>query len=410
MRKFNKLIVVISLAMALIIVAINTVILNSQKKHVPLYKVELNRIEQELSVGNDVSADDYDNIISVSIYDGTPQFYSSANEYVIRVINGTIYRIEYSDKAENNKSALLILLNASAAALFLPVLAILLFIRQKIIKPFSSISELPQQLAKGTLSTPLKENKSRFFGKFIWGLDMLREKLESSKAKELERAKKEKTFLLSLSHDIKTPLSAIKLYSKALSKGLYEDSAKQQEAAESINSKADEIEGYVNEMIGNLNSDFMSFDVQQSEFYLKTVIDRITEYYSDKLSVLGTEFSIAPFSNCLICGDADRLEEVLQNIIENAIKYGDGRQISISFSDEEDCRLITVSNSGCQLSENELPHIFDSFWRGSNTGSQQGSGLGLYICRRLMDCMGGDIFAEITDGFMNITAVCRKPQ
>ena len=410
MRKFNKLIVVISLAMALIIVAINAVILNSQKKHVPLYKVELNRIEQELSGGNDVSADDYDNIISVSVYDGTPQFYSSANEYVIRVINGTIYRIEYSDKAENNKSALLILLNASAAALFLPVLAILLFIRQKIIKPFSSISELPQQLAKGTLSTPLKENKSRFFGKFIWGLDMLREKLESSKAKELERAKKEKTFLLSLSHDIKTPLSAIKLYSKALSKGLYEDSAKQQEAAESINSKADEIEGYVNEMIGNLNSDFMSFDVQQSEFYLKTVIDRITEYYSDKLSVLGTEFSIAPFSNCLICGDADRLEEVLQNIIENAIKYGDGRQISISFSDEEDCRLITVSNSGCQLSENELPHIFDSFWRGSNTGSQQGSGLRLYICRRLMDCMGGDIFAEITDGFMNVTAVCRKLQ
>lgn len=410
MGKFNKLIVFISLAMALLIVAINAVILSSQKDYTPLYKVELNRIEQELSNGNDVSADNYDNIISVTISDGSPQFYSSANEYVIREINGTIYRIEYSDKAEGNKSALLILLNASAAALFLMVLTILLFIRQRIIKPFSSVSELPQQLAKGTLSTPLKENKSRYFGKFIWGLDMLREKLESSKTKELERAKKEKTFLLSLSHDIKTPLSAIKLYSKALSKGLYEDSAKQQEAAESINSKADEIEGYVNEMIGNLNSDFMSFDVQQSEFYLKTVIDRITEYYSDKLSVLGTEFSVAPFSDCIISGDADRLEEVLQNIIENAIKYGDGRQISLSFSDEEDCRLITVSNSGCQLSENELPHIFDSFWRGSNTGSQQGSGLGLYICRRLMDCMDGDIFAEITDGFMNVTAVCRKPQ
>lgn len=84
--------------------------------------------------------------------------------------------------------------------------------------------------------------------------------------------------------------------------------------------------------------------------------------------------------------------------------------ISIDFSDEENCRLITVSNSGCTLSESELNHIFDSFWRGSNTGSQKGSGLGLYICRQLMSGMGGDIFAEIADGYMKVTAVCPKPQ
>ncbi|WP_294753352.1 ATP-binding protein [uncultured Ruminococcus sp.] len=152
----------------------------------------------------------------------------------------------------------------------------------------------------------------------------------------------------------------------------------------------------------------MDFEVKDSEFYLSDVIGNIEKYYSDKLSVTGTAFSTGDYSNCLLRGDADRLEEVLQNIIENAIKYGDGHSISLSFSDEENCRLITMTNTGCTLPDNELPHIFDSFWRSSNTGSQQGSGLGLYICRRLMELMNGSIYADTNSGCMNITVVCPK--
>lgn len=111
----------------------------------------------------------------------------------------------------------------------------------------------------------------------------------------------------------------------------------------------------------------------------------------------------------MIQGDLDRCVEILQNIIENAVKYGDGRMINISFADEEDCKLISVKNSGCELPKNELPHIFDSFWRGSNAGSNHGSGLGLYICRELLRKMNGDIFAEIhndnAECFMTVTAV-----
>lgn len=86
----------------------------------------------------------------------------------------------------------------------------------------------------------------------------------------------------------------------------------------------------------------------------------------------------------MLKGDADRLIEVLQNLLENAIKYGDGKCISIDFSEEEDCRLITVRNSGCSLKQEELINLFDSFYRGSNVGSADGSGLGLYISRQLM--------------------------
>lgn len=98
----------------------------------------------------------------------------------------------------------------------------------------------------------------------------------------------------------------------------------------------------------------------------------------------------------------------MQNIIENAVKYGDGRQIKISFSEEENCILISVKNSGCTLSENELPHIFESFWRGSNADKIGGSGLGLYICRQLMHKMNGEIFAKTDNEFMSVTAVFQK--
>ena len=112
-------------------------------------------------------------------------------------------------------------------------------------------------------------------------------------------------------------------------------------------------------------------------------------------------------TDCLVKGDKERVIEVLQNIMENAIKYGDGRQITIAFS-EEDCRLISVVNTGSSIPEAELVHIFDSFYRGSNADHVKGSGLGLYICRSLMHRMDGEVFAEQSeDGFL-VTVVIRK--
>ncbi|MDE5582536.1 MAG: HAMP domain-containing histidine kinase [Ruminococcus sp.] len=409
MKNFDRFIITVSVMILVFFVILYFIIFNTKINHSNLYKVEINRIEQEIAYGNSINTDNFDTIIGVYQYNPDMNFYNSENEYVIREINGTLYRIEYDDTADNENIKVITIVNILLLFLFLLFVSVMLYIRYNIIQPFKVISDYPYQLAKGNLSVPLKENKNRYFGKFIWGLDMLRETLEKSKIMELERAKKEKTFLMSLSHDIKTPLSAIKLYSKAISKGLY-TGRKQIEVAENINSKADEIEEFVNEIISNLSSDFMTFETTQTEFYLSQVIDKITAYYADKLYNLGIDFNVCEYTDCLITGDTDRLEEVLQNIIENAVKYGDGHYIFLSFSDEEDCRLITVSNSGCTLPDTELPYIFDSFWRGSNTGTREGCGLGLYICRRLMNAMNGDIFAEISDDCMNITLVCQKTQ
>ena len=153
---------------------------------------------------------------------------------------------------------------------------------------------------------------------------MLREKLEEEKKKNLELQKERNVFLLSLSHDIKTPVSAIKLYSAALKKNLYKEENKIQEVGEKIEKNAGEIEEYISKIIKSSDEDFLDPRVQDQEFYLSEAISPIRDYYQDKLGPLGTEFSIDSFTDILLRGDRDRFVEALQNIMENAIKYGDG--------------------------------------------------------------------------------------
>lgn len=326
-------------------------------------------------------------------------------DYVVLATEGYYYKVTYLSDS-TLKGQIIILVNGIALIMLGLVLALFVYIRQKILLPFYSLSEIPYELSKGNLTIPLQENKDKFFGKFVWGMDLLRENLEENKARELELQREKKMLLLSLSHDIKTPLSAIKLYAKALSKNLYKEETKKQEIAENINEKVDEIEGFISEIVRASNEDFLHFDVNNREFYIKEALEQIREYYEDKMALNQIAFKIGAYSNCLVYGDADRLVEVLQNIIENAIKYGDGRKIWLEINREEDEYGIMVSNTGCRLPAKELPHIFDSFFRGSNVEKKPGSGLGLYICRQLMHLMEGEVTASVvSDGEDNIMMV-----
>lgn len=408
MKAFNKIFWAVIALSVLMLIASNLILLNGSGDNGREYRVEISRLEAEIREKGFESAHLSGCEYVTNIEKNGDNFYNAESDYVIREIGGELYRFDYSAEEKQDKSRDLLIVNIFMGIMLLAVIAVLLFIRQKILVPFEKMSDVPYQLSKGNLNTPLKESRSRFFGKFVWGLDMLRETLEQQKRRELQLQKEKKTLLLSLSHDIKTPLSAIKLYSKALSTGLYPDGEKQRETAENINSKADEIEDYVSRIISASREDFLSLEVNMSEFYLTELIEAIEKYYNEKLALVGTEFCIEKFGNCLIKGDIDRSCEVFQNIIENAVKYGDGKKISIDFSEEEGCILITVRNGGCALSSTELPHIFESFWRGANAENKEGAGLGLYICRQLMHKMGGEVFAEISGDIISITTVFVK--
>ena len=327
------------------------------------------------------------------------------NEYLVEEIDGKLYRIEY---VEERSSRLPLYINISLMGMMIVTGVVLLYVYHKVLKPFWNMRNLSYELAKGNLSMPVKEEKSKLFGRFLWGMDMLREMLEETKEKELAFQKERKALILSLSHDIKTPLSSIELYSKALSEDLYDTQERKDAAFRGIARNVKEIKGYVNEIVTASREDFLNLEVHMGEYYLSEVIKATESYYKEKLSVIHTEFQVDEITECLVKGDQDRMAEVLQNVMENAIKYGDGKRIRISFGEEEDCKLIQIVNSGCSLKKEELPNLFDSFYRGSNSTGRKGSGLGLYICKTLMRKMDGEIFAGMKEDLFCATIVVRK--
>ena len=403
MKAFNRVFSAVAITIILLFVVGNKILAADKTDGSRQYRVEISRLAREIEANG--SADISECVYVTNIERYGEKFYSTDSDYVIYEINGELYRFDYSANGYSNKAHFVGIVNAVLGVIAILFIAVMLYIKYAILAPFERLSSLPYELSKGNLTMPVKETKNRFFGKFLWGIDILRENIEKQKQRELEMQKEKKTLLVSLSHDIKTPLSAIKLYSTALSKNLYSDAEKQHEIAENINEKVDEIEGYVSQIITASREDFLSLEVDMGEFYLSELIEKTTGYYREKLALIKTDFSVGKYKNCLLSGDLSRSVEVLQNVMENSLKYGDGRRVELIFPEDDECVQIALRNGGCTLSKDDLPHIFESFWRGANAENIRGSGLGLYICRQLMRKMNGEVFAEIDGDTITVFAV-----
>ena len=171
-----------------------------------LYLVEARRVVKEIeeqkpeaSAIETMSFDKYETIVGIREFVAGE---ASDNDYLVEEIAGRLYRIEY---AEKRSSRLPLYINISLIGMMIVTDVVLVYVYHKVLKPFQDMSNLSYELAKGNLSMPVKEEKSKLFGRFLWGMDMLREKLEETKEKELAFQKERKTLILSLSHDIKMP-------------------------------------------------------------------------------------------------------------------------------------------------------------------------------------------------------------
>ena len=401
MKAYKNLCIAVMLVFLLLTAVLNIFLVGSKDNSEGIYRVEARRLAGEIAQTGSYDIEKYPHITGVFTGD---DIYRSDEHYLIIEAGETLYRVEYT---VGNRQYGIAAGNCVLGALLLLLTGLLYYIRRHIIIPFNRLSDVPKELAKGNLAVPISEEKSRFFGEFTWGVNLLRESIENSRKKEITMQKDKKLLLLSLSHDIKTPLSAIKLNAKALARGLYKNEEKQRAAAENINTRADEIEHFVSELSKAVSEDFMSFEVTPGEEFLSAVISKIEARYAHQLSMSGTELLIRKYDDCILSCDPNRLAECFQNLIENAIKYGDGRRIEIGCDKMDGCELITVSNTGCTLEAKELPQIFESFHRGSNADKVQGNGLGLFICKRVMSLMGGEVFADIRNGCFFVTLVVK---
>ena len=411
MKSYKKLIMIVCFCIATMFIAVNLIVgMRSKNEEDRPYLVEVSRLQKQLAASDcdteilNLDACEYVKAVSLC-ENGEDVNASSKNEVLFREINGKLYRFEYivGHYTSNN----LLIINIIMAVVSIFVVLIIAYVFRRIIIPFHKVEEVPYELSKGNLAMELPEEQTKYFGRFVWGTNMLRENLEERRKKELGMHKEKKLLLLSLTHDIKTPLSVIKLNAQALEKNLYNDEERKKQAVQDICAKVDEIEQYVTDIVAAAREDFIDLSVKEEEFYLKSVVDKIRDYYTGKLELQKTDFLIDDYPHVLLSGDENRLGEVIQNLFENAIKYGDGKQIRLSFEEDQGCILLSVRNTGKPMKQEELIKIFDSFYRGSNVSDKDGSGLGLYICRRLMNNMNGDVFAEQTEDEFKVTVVVR---
>jgi len=226
---------------------------------------------------------------------------------------------------------------------------------------------------------------------------MLGSKLDSDR-KEIDRLLYDrKKFISVLAHGIKTPVANIKLYSEAIQSGLYrggEPDPKDSEVAEKIGKNADDIADLVRGILEDPGAVRESFVPKVSSFYLMDVKKRIEEAFGNRLKLSDIPFSVNITGNPMVQSDIDAIVRCITQFMENAIKYGDGTGIRLNLYRQDDITYFSVINKGATLGEDEIPFVFNCYYRGTNSSDKEGSGIGLYEARAVARGLGGDIMMK----------------
>ena len=304
--------------------------------------------------------------------------------------------------AESGYVSLHIMLNVVIAACFTIALAICIYINSYVLRPFDKFASYPEKLSKNQLTEKLPETRNRFFGRFTWGINMLNDKLASDRKRINELSRDHLTMLTTIAHGIKTPVANIKLYADAIETGLYQPEGKVNESdaevAAKISKNADDITEIVKELIDKASGGVVDFEPEISSFYLSELTEFLREEYGKRLDVLRIPYKFEVDDNAMIKSDKNGLCRILSQLMENAIKYGNGEGIFVNIRKDEEGYYISVRNKGKVLDKKELPFIFNSFWRGSNSEGIEGSGIGLFESFEIARRLDGEIYARADEG------------
>ena len=272
------------------------------------------------------------------------------------------------------------------------------YIRKTIIRPFAKMKDFASCVAAGDLDRPLEMDKGNLFGAFSESFDIMREELKASRARELSLQKKERELIASLSHDLKTPVTGIKLTSELMAAIFSQNEGQEITVTEDMTGKmnnickrADEIGVLVGDLFSSTLENLGEFKVECSDEN-SAVIAQIVSKYDDRGLV-----RISEIPQVIVHIDKLRLSQVIGNILFNSYKYA-GTPIDISFRLDESFLEMSIGDSGAGVPEDEIELITNKFYRGREHGGREGSGLGLYIAKILMDKMGGELSVRNENG------------
>lgn len=309
--------------------------------------------------------------------------------------DGVVYGFLVFTFKENSMAKTIIICEAVVAVCFIVSVIFFIYIDRKVIMPFNRLSDYPERIAKNENADALPESKDKYFGKYIWGMNMLRDRLSGDTRKLRQLEKEQLTLVSTIAHGIKTPVANIKLYSEAIKSGLYRDDGvpdpKDAEVASKITKNADDITDLVKELLESASKGVVVFEPKIGSFYLTEIEEFIKREYDNRLNVLRIPYKIDMKSRVMINSDKEGISRILVQLLDNAIKYTDGRGIIITVDKNEDGYFFSVKDTGSRIPESEMPYVFNSFWRGSNAGDVEGNGLGLYEAQFIARKLGGDI-------------------
>ena len=319
------------------------------------------------------------------------------NEHVVE--KALILKEDLRESDVQNRSRNSLLMVGGICLLFLAV--VFAYIYFAILRPFDRMENFAEKIAQGNFDIPLNYERTNYFGCFTWAFDSMRKEIIKARSCEREAVENNKTVIATLSHDIKTPIASIRAYAEGLEAHMDTSPERRAKYLSVIMKKCDEVSGLTNDLFLHSLSDLEKIQISSESFeicgFLKTAIEEIAGEQAD------VKVSDPPFT-AIVSADKKRVIQITENIINNARKYAK-TNMEVSFTKSDTDVMVHFRDYGSGIPDEDMPFIFDKFYRGHNCADEQGSGLGLYIIKYLAEKMNGKVLLHNHGNGLEVTVV-----
>ena len=274
------------------------------------------------------------------------------------------------------------------------VMTVNMFVLRAITRPISELNEGISRMSRGDLSARVNVRGRNEFAGLAQAFNSMSERLE-----QLDKSRNQ--FVSNASHELKTPLSTMKILIESL---LYQDPIDPGMAKEflgNVNDEIDRLNHIVSDLLTLVNIDSGAMKLKLGELDLAALVQNQVKRLSPLARENGVELECDAGGAMKITGDALKLEQVIYNVIDNAIKYTPrGGEVHCSLSRSGRMAVVKIADTGEGIPADDLPHIFDRFYRVDKARSRAtgGTGLGLSIVKQIVLSHGGSITPESTLG------------
>ena len=296
-------------------------------------------------------------------------------------------------------------------------LSVGLWIYRSIAVPLVKLRKATQNIKEGNLDFVLEVEGKDEFSQLCQDFEEMRKRLKESTEEKILMDKENKELISNISHDLKTPITAVKGYVEGIMDGVADTPEKMDRYVRTIYNKTNEMDHLINEL-----TFYSKIDTNRIPYTFSKL--NVEDYFSDCAEELGLEMETRGielvYANYVekgvqVIADGEQIRRVIHNIVSNAIKYMEKPKgiIQLRVKDVGDFIQVEIEDNGKGIAAKDLPYIFDRFYRTdvSRNSSKGGSGIGLSIVKKIMEDHGGKVWATSRLGIGTIMYfVLRKYQ